>query len=190
MVNHQFEDLPTHLSERIRVHSESSNENGHFVLYWMRTAVRADENPALEVAIRLANQQRLPLLVYQAISQHHDYASDRHHMFMLEGARDVQMQFLHRGISYAFHLATRDDCGSHLKTLAEQATMVVTEEMPVDPTSERCFFDAESGIAACGDWAGGPRVEGAFLSGMAAAGRILGTLSMKRNTTASQLKLF
>jgi photolyase PhrII len=133
MVNHQFEDLPTHLSERIRVHSESSNENGRFVLYWMRTAVRADENPALEVAIRLADQQRLPLLVYQAISQHHDYASDRHHMFMLEGARDVQMQFLHRGISYAFHLATRDDCGSHLKTLAEQATMVVTEEMPVDP---------------------------------------------------------
>jgi len=33
-------------------------------------------------------------------------------------------------------------------------------------------------------------VEGAFLSGMAAAGRILGTLSIKYNTTASQLKLF
>lgn len=133
MVNHQFADLPTYLSERIRVHSESSNENGHFVLYWMRTAVRADENPALEVAIRMADQQRLPLLVYQAISQHYDYSSDRHHMFMLEGARDVQMQFLRRGISYVFHLATRDDCGSHLKTLAEQATIVVTEEMPVDP---------------------------------------------------------
>jgi predicted NAD/FAD-dependent oxidoreductase len=62
--------------------------------------------------------------------------------------------------------------------------------LPVNPPSERCFFDAQSGIAACGDWAGGPRVEGAFLSGMAAAGRILGTLSIKDNTTASQLKLF
>ena len=41
--------------------------------------------------------------------------------------------------------------------------------IPVDPPDQRCFFDAESGIAACGDWAGGPRVEGAFLSGMAAA---------------------
>ncbi len=133
MPNYQLSDLPAQLLERIRVLSESSNENGHFVLYWMRTAMRADENPALEVAIRMAAQQRLPLLVYQAISQHDDYASDRHHLFMLEGARDVQMQFLHRGISYVFHLATRDDCGSHLTTLAEQATIVVTEEMPVDP---------------------------------------------------------
>ena len=40
---------------------------------------------------------------------------------------------LQRGISYVFHLATRDDGGSHLVTLTEQATLVVTEEMPVDP---------------------------------------------------------
>lgn len=133
MVIDQIADLPAHLSERIRVHSEGTLEDRRFVLYWMRTAVRVDENPALEVAISMADQQRVPLLVYQAISQHYEYASDRHHLFMLEGARDVQMQFLQRGISYAFHLATRDDCGSHLKTLAEQASIVVTEEMPVDP---------------------------------------------------------
>ncbi len=133
MLNHQLADLPAHLSERIRVHAEGTNENANFVLYWMRTAVRADENPALEVAIRIADQQSLPILVYQAISQDYDYASDRHHMFMLEGARDVQTQLLQRGISYVFPLATRDDCGSHLATLAEQATLVVTEEMPVDP---------------------------------------------------------
>ncbi len=133
MVNHQLTDLPAHLSERIRVHAEGTNENGRFVLYWMRTAVRTDENPALDVAIRMADQQSLPLLVYQAVSQHYDYASDRHHMFMLEGARDVQLQLRQRGISYAFHLATRDDCGSHLVTLADQATLVVTEEMPADP---------------------------------------------------------
>ena len=133
MVHHQLTDLPAHLSERIRVHAEGTNENGHFVLYWMRTAVRVHENPALEVAIRIADRQSFPILVYQAISQDCDYASDRHHMFMLEGARDVQTQLLQRGISYAFHLATRDDCGAHLATLAEQATLVVTEEMPVDP---------------------------------------------------------
>jgi predicted NAD/FAD-dependent oxidoreductase len=56
--------------------------------------------------------------------------------------------------------------------------------LPVDPPSDQCFFDAEAGIAACGDWAGGPRVEGAFLSGMAAAGRVLGTLSMECGTPA------
>jgi predicted NAD/FAD-dependent oxidoreductase len=58
--------------------------------------------------------------------------------------------------------------------------------IPVDPPSERCFFDADSMIAACGDWAGGPRVEGAFLSGMAAAGRILGTLKAPEKPNQSQ----
>jgi predicted NAD/FAD-dependent oxidoreductase len=45
--------------------------------------------------------------------------------------------------------------------------------LPVQPLPESCLFDAELGVAACGDWCGGPRVEGAFLAGAAAAGRIL-----------------
>lgn len=43
-----------------------------------------------------------------------------------------------------------------------------------EPLAKACLFDAELSLAACGDWCGGPRVEGAFLSGRAAAGRILG----------------
>jgi hypothetical protein len=48
---------------------------------------------------------------------------------------------------------------------------------PANPASIPSFFDRNSGIVACGDWCNGPRVEGAFLSGMSAAGRILGELS-------------
>ena len=51
--------------------------------------------------------------------------------------------------------------------------------IPIDPPESRCYSDSASKIVACGDWAGGPRVEGAFLSGMAAAGRILGTLNSR-----------
>ncbi|QEG23709.1 FAD-dependent oxidoreductase [Mariniblastus fucicola] len=134
--------LPPHLLERTRVVQEGDRQ-GKFVLYWMRTAVRADENPAIDVAILLAKELDLPLLVYQAISQHYQYASDRHHTFMLEGARDVQQQFRERGISYAFHLATPDDDQPHLITLGRDAAVVVTEEMPVDPP--RRFLRALSG---------------------------------------------
>lgn len=46
--------------------------------------------------------------------------------------------------------------------------------LPVDPLPELCLFDAELGLAACGDWCGGARVEGAFVSGQTVADRILG----------------
>ena len=55
-------DLPPHLDERTRVIVPSAEADGvlaeprdaAFVLYWMHHAVRADENPALDVARHLA----------------------------------------------------------------------------------------------------------------------------------------
>jgi hypothetical protein len=44
--------------------------------------------------------------------------------------------------------------------------------LPREPLLDPCLLDAELRIAACGDWCGGPRVEGAFLSGCAAADRL------------------
>ena len=132
-----LESLPEHLLERTRSHGEKleaeANSDNPFVLYWMRTAVRTDENPALDIARLIAERQGIPLLVYHAISEHYQYASDRHHTFMLQGARDVQKQFAELGVSYAFHLATGDDRQSHLVTLANMASVIVTEDMPVDP---------------------------------------------------------
>ena len=43
-------------------------------------------------------------------------------------------------MSYAFHLATGDDRQSHLVTLANMASVIVTEDMPVDPP--RRFLEA------------------------------------------------
>jgi predicted NAD/FAD-dependent oxidoreductase len=45
--------------------------------------------------------------------------------------------------------------------------------LPGTVVSEECLFDSDLNVAACGDWCGGPRVEGAFLSGSSAAGGIL-----------------
>jgi photolyase PhrII len=126
--------LPDHLHERTRCCSQNEDRaTGEFVLYWMATAVRADENPAFDVARHAAQQLKLPLLVYQGLSEHYQFASDRHHTFMLHGARDVQQQLQSCGISYAFHLATWQDRAPHLVNLAQQAALVVTEDMPVGP---------------------------------------------------------
>jgi predicted NAD/FAD-dependent oxidoreductase len=45
--------------------------------------------------------------------------------------------------------------------------------LPITVVPDECLFDPDLSLAACGDWCGGPRVEGAFLSGRAAARRIL-----------------
>ena len=137
LINELLETLPKHLLERTRIQRGSEvdapPQKQAFVLYWMRTAVRSAENPALDVAKLIANQQGIPLLVYHGISEHYQFASDRHHTFMLEGARDVQKQFAQTEISYAFHLATGSDRRPHLVKLANIAAVVVTEDMPVDP---------------------------------------------------------
>jgi renalase len=41
------------------------------------------------------------------------------------------------------------------------------------PLADPYLFDPAAGLAACGDWCGGPRVEGAWLSGRALAARLL-----------------
>ena len=123
------------LLERTRSHGEKleakANPDNPFVLYWMRSAVRTDENPAFDLARLIADREGIPLLVYHAISEHYQYASDRHHTFMLQGARDVQKQFAELGVSYVFHLATGNDRQPHLVTLANMASVIVTEDMPV-----------------------------------------------------------
>lgn len=127
--------LGTFLAERTRLcRGDADAETaGDFVLYWMRTALRAEENPALDVARSLANHLGVGVLVYHALSERYPYASDRHHTFILEGARDVQAELADREVPYAFHLERRGHRGPHLLTLGNRAAAVVTEEMPVEP---------------------------------------------------------
>ncbi len=44
---------------------------------------------------------------------------------------------------------------------------------PVNPLAAGCVWDPGDRIGACGDWCHGSRVEGAMLSGMAIAGRVM-----------------
>ncbi|MCC9643712.1 NAD(P)-binding protein [Rhodopirellula sp. JC740] len=128
--------IPAHLIERRRwlvAPDETNHPPGEMVLYWMHNALRGHENPALDVAISIAHHAGLPLLVYHGLSEKYPYASDRHHAFILQGARDVQRELAERGISYAFHLERQGNRGPHLRDLCRRAAVLVSEEMPVAP---------------------------------------------------------
>ncbi len=99
----------------------------------MHHAVRADENPALDTAVALGTIMDCPLLVYQGLSGNHPFNSDRHHTFILEGARDVHFQLKERGIRHAFHLGQNPSIPGPLRNLIDTASVVVTEDYPAPP---------------------------------------------------------
>lgn len=125
--------LPPHLAERLEPRAPAPRPDGAFVIYWMRIAARAIENPALDVALSAARALGKPVFVYHALSERYRYASDRLHTFILEGARDVQRACAERGVGYAFHLERAGANEPVLRQLARRAALVVTDFMPVQP---------------------------------------------------------
>jgi hypothetical protein len=126
--------LPAHLHERVRLLSErTSHRDGELVIYWMHHAVRGHENPALDVARLLAHALGLPLLVYQGLAGAHRFNADRHHAFILEGARDAHAELEALGVRAVFHLPADPGAPSPLRALAQRAALVVTEDFPAPP---------------------------------------------------------
>ncbi len=126
--------LPMHLAERVRTLNDARlSETGEFVLYWAHHAVRTDENPALDAAIAAGLQLKRPILVYQGLGGRHRFNSDRHHAFILEGARDFSASLADRDIRFAFHLPRSADGPSPLPDLMMRAALVITEDFPAPP---------------------------------------------------------
>lgn len=131
-------DLPRHLAERTRPLNERiPRADAEFVLLWLHHAVRVDENPALDVAAHLAASVDRPLIIYQGLGGRHRFNSDRHHTFILEGARDFDRAIHERGwgaaVRFVFHLPRDPSAPSPLRSLVARAAAFVTEEFPAPP---------------------------------------------------------
>ncbi|KAL0054237.1 hypothetical protein WJX82_005904 [Trebouxia sp. C0006] len=194
------QDLPSWITERVRpcqrvtstltshphpqqqpsAHPDPAhNPQPEFILYWMRTAIRGHENPALDVAKHEAQQQGLPLLVAAFVLTSHPYPTARRFKFWMEGLRDTQRELRAQGLELLIYLegvtgssaadhstAPRDqgqaETGNGLEAaaagpstgsagtaggptladsqgwqdlikLVQRCSVVVTEDMPVDP---------------------------------------------------------
>ncbi|MBT8429206.1 MAG: FAD-dependent oxidoreductase, partial [Gammaproteobacteria bacterium] len=125
--------MPSRLVERCRILKAVTPAPGEFVLYWMHHSVRGHENPVLDVAIELANHLGLPALVYQGLGGGHPFDNDRHHTFILEGARDAHRELELRGIRTLFHLASDPSLRSPLHDLVGRAAVTVVEDYPAPP---------------------------------------------------------
>jgi len=110
--------------ERVRQLNSRAVANGVYVLYWMQASQRAGYNHALEHAIDLANERRLPLVVVFSLIDSYPEANLRHYTFMLEGLRETFSALRERGIAA---VALRGDPEHTVPRLARRATLVVTD---------------------------------------------------------------
>ncbi|MBL0939145.1 MAG: deoxyribodipyrimidine photo-lyase [Gemmatimonadaceae bacterium] len=122
--------------------------DGDYVLYWMQSTHRLDENWALRAAVRTANRLRLPLVIHQGLDPTYPHASDRHHTFILQGARDTARRARALGLHYQFVLRERrDDDRRVVDRLAARAYVVFTDLFPTAGVHPRTMRFAER--AAC-----------------------------------------
>ena len=94
---------------------------GHYVLYWMQQAQRAEFNHALEYAIEQANALHLPVVVGFALTAFPE-ANRRHYQFMLEGLRETEQRLAARGIGFCIRLGPPEEV---IPGLAKGAALLV-----------------------------------------------------------------
>jgi deoxyribodipyrimidine photo-lyase len=127
--------LPSALSflthdPRVRIRNESPlATEGRAVVYWMQRAQRAQDNPALDVAVRAANELAKPLVVFFGLTPHFPNANERHYAFLLEGLVGTAREIEKRGAVFCLRVHPRHE----LTSLCDDVSpaLVVGDENPL-----------------------------------------------------------
>ena len=102
-----------------------------YVLYWMVASRRLQWNYGLQHAVKLANQQQLPILILEALRCDYEWSSARMHQVFIHGMQDNEQSAVDRGLRYMAYLEPEPGAGKGLlEALAEDAAAVVTDEYP------------------------------------------------------------
>ena len=99
--------------------------SARYVLYWMQAAQRARFNHALEYAVTLANDARVPLAAVFALVDDYPGANLRHYDFMIDGLIETTRALANRGIGMAI---CRENPETLIPRLAQNAAAVVTDD--------------------------------------------------------------
>jgi len=108
---------------RVRSLNAADPRPGDYVLYWMQASQRAECNHALEYAVRLANRNRLPLVVYFGLTAEFPEANVRHFQFMLEGLAETRRRLEARGMKFVLRECPPDEGAVALSGRASAAVV-------------------------------------------------------------------
>lgn len=130
-----------------RLTNHATAAGGDYVLCWLQQALRAEENPVIDVALALGTARGLPVVVVHTLETDYPYASDRLHRFILEASRSLEAGVEARGLRFARYVRGAAPGASGAETtvevvgrLAERAAAVVLGDVPTFVT--RTYADA------------------------------------------------
>ncbi len=119
-------------AQRIRPGNEKQvNPDGEFVLYWMIANRRTQSNYSLDRAIDWCHELNRPLVILEALRCGYRWASDRIHVFVIQGMIDNQRDCERAPVSYYPYIESSNGAGKGLlAALAARACVVVSDDFP------------------------------------------------------------
>jgi deoxyribodipyrimidine photo-lyase len=109
----------------VRFLNSKKIRDGDFVLYWMQSSQRAEDNWALSYATQTANSSDLPIVVYFGLTTEFPEANCRHYWFMLEGLKEVSTTLQSLGVRFVIKHANPP---KGLMELAEKASQIIVDK--------------------------------------------------------------
>jgi deoxyribodipyrimidine photo-lyase len=126
------------ISQRaVSLNEKRLQPDGNYVLYWMQSTQRFEDNWALRCATLEADRVGKPLLIHHDIDSTAPYASARFHTFVMQGARELASRAGALGLTYRLALHRRDDDVRAVDRLARRAALIVTDLYPTDAVAAR-----------------------------------------------------
>ncbi|WP_254606385.1 deoxyribodipyrimidine photo-lyase, partial [Sphingomonas bacterium] len=131
-----------------RLNDRAVGEGG-YVLCWLQQALRADDNPVVDAAIRLGNALGLPVLVYHGVREDYPYASDRLHRFILGASRDLKRDADARGLACVQYVdrADKREKGLVHRLGAGAAAIVVDDQSVFVARAQAASVAARASVA-------------------------------------------
>jgi len=121
---------------RVRIVSTTPLKTKDYVLYWMQSSHRAENNPALAYAIERADALHLPVVAYFGFFPTYPGANLRHLAFMLEGLVAAGRALESLGIRFVL---LAEDPADGILALARNAALLVADRGYLRP--ERAWYE-------------------------------------------------
>jgi deoxyribodipyrimidine photo-lyase len=104
-------------------------KDGKCVVYWMQRGQRALDNPALDLAVTIANTLNLPVVAFFSAIDNFPNANLRHYQFLQQGMVDVEQDLAERNVGFILRRPPTHGIAPFLNEVS--AALVVGDENPL-----------------------------------------------------------